>query len=64
MRRAGLITADGTPLVWALRLFGAPVARRVSATELTPAILLRAAPNGIPVGFFGGTPEVLLRLRG
>ena len=64
MRRADLITADGMPLVWALRLFGAPVARRVAGSELTPAILRRAAPNGIPVGFFGGTPEVLVRLRG
>lgn len=64
MRRADLITADGMPLVWALRLFGAPVARRVAGTELTQAILRRAAPNGIPVGFFGGTPEVLDRLRG
>jgi N-acetylglucosaminyldiphosphoundecaprenol N-acetyl-beta-D-mannosaminyltransferase len=64
MRRADLITADGMPLVWALKLFGAPVARRVAGTELTLAILRRAAPNGIPVGFFGGTPEVLDRLRG
>jgi N-acetylglucosaminyldiphosphoundecaprenol N-acetyl-beta-D-mannosaminyltransferase len=64
MRRADLITADGMPLVWALRLFRAPVAMRVAGSELTPAILRRAAPNGIPVGFFGGTPEVLVRLRG
>jgi N-acetylglucosaminyldiphosphoundecaprenol N-acetyl-beta-D-mannosaminyltransferase len=64
MRRADLITADGMPLVWALWLFGAPVARRVAGSDLTPAILRRAAPNGIPVGFFGGTPEVLVRLRG
>lgn len=64
MRRADLITADGMPLVWAQRLLGAPVANRVAGAELTPAILRRAAPNGIPVGFFGGTPEVLVRLRG
>ena len=63
MRRADLVTADGMPLVWALRLLGAPVARRVAGAELTPAILRRAVPNGIPVGFFGGTPEVLVRLR-
>ncbi len=64
MGRADLIAADGMPLVWAQKLLGAPVASRVAGAELTPAILRRAAPNGIPVGFFGGTPEVLIRLRG
>jgi N-acetylglucosaminyldiphosphoundecaprenol N-acetyl-beta-D-mannosaminyltransferase len=63
MGRADLITADGMPLVWAQKLLGAPVASRVAGAELTPAILRRASPNGIPVGFFGGTPEVLARLR-
>jgi N-acetylglucosaminyldiphosphoundecaprenol N-acetyl-beta-D-mannosaminyltransferase len=62
MRRADLVTADGMPLVWALGLLGASVAERVAGAELTPAVLRRAAPNGIPVGFYGGTPEVVARL--
>lgn len=63
MRRADLVTPDGMPLVWALRLLGSPVATRVTGADLTPAILRRAAPNGIPVGFFGGEPRVLHKFR-
>lgn len=63
MRRADLVAPDGMPLVWALRLFGAAQSQRVAGADLTPAILNRAAPNGIPVGFVGGTPQVLERMR-
>jgi N-acetylglucosaminyldiphosphoundecaprenol N-acetyl-beta-D-mannosaminyltransferase len=59
MRRADLVTADGMPLVWALRLLGAKRSGRVAGPDLTPEILQRAAAEGIPVGFYGGTPQVL-----
>lgn len=62
MRRADLVAPDGMPLVWALRLFGTR-SKRVAGADLTPTILNRAAPNGIPVGFLGGTPRVLERMR-
>lgn len=63
MRRADLVTPDGMPLVWALRLLGEERATRVAGADLTPAILRRAAAEGIRVGFYGGTPQVLERLR-
>jgi N-acetylglucosaminyldiphosphoundecaprenol N-acetyl-beta-D-mannosaminyltransferase len=62
MRGADLVTPDGMPLVWGLRLLGVPGATRVYGPELTPAICERAAELGIPVGFYGGTPEALTAL--
>jgi len=60
---ADLVTPDGVPLVWALRWLGLPGATRVYGPTLTDAICARAALLGIPVGFYGGTPDVLDRLH-
>ena len=54
-----LVTSDGMPLVWALRALGLPQAERVYGPDLTPALCAAAASCGVPVGFYGGTPEVL-----
>lgn len=62
MNRADLVTADGMPLVWALRLLGLAGAPRVYGPDLTLAVLESAAKRRIPVGFYGGTPEVLAAL--
>ena len=62
MRRADLVTPDGMPMVWGLRLLGVAGATRVYGPELTPAVCERAAELGIPVGFHGGTPEALTAL--
>jgi N-acetylglucosaminyldiphosphoundecaprenol N-acetyl-beta-D-mannosaminyltransferase len=59
VNRADLVTPDGMPLVWGLRLLGVPDATRVYGPDLTPFVCARAADRGIRVGFFGGTPEVL-----
>jgi N-acetylglucosaminyldiphosphoundecaprenol N-acetyl-beta-D-mannosaminyltransferase len=59
MEDADLVTPDGMPLVWALRLLGVPGASRVYGPDLTPVLCGRAAAAGIPVGFYGSTPEVL-----
>jgi len=63
MNGADLVTPDGMPLVWGLRALGVPHATRVYGPSLTPLVCERAAREGIPVGFYGGTPEVLERLR-
>jgi N-acetylglucosaminyldiphosphoundecaprenol N-acetyl-beta-D-mannosaminyltransferase len=47
-----------------LRALGLRRATRVYGPELTVWILQTAAESGIPVGFLGGTPEVLDRLIG
>jgi len=56
---ADLVTSDGMPLVWGLRLLGVRHARRVYGPDLTPLMCERAAAEGIPVGFYGSSPEVL-----
>src|SRR5689334_10390850 len=59
---ADLVTSDGMPLVWALRLFGVSEATRVYGPTLTVHLLERAAATGVAVGFYGTTPEVLASL--
>lgn len=56
---ADLVTPDGMPLVWALRRLEIPTASRVRGTDLTIAVLSKAAEAGIPVGFYGGDAAVL-----
>jgi N-acetylglucosaminyldiphosphoundecaprenol N-acetyl-beta-D-mannosaminyltransferase len=62
MNGADLVTSDGMPLVWGLRLLGVPGATRVYGPELTPAVLAAAEESGVAVGFYGSTPDVLDRL--
>lgn len=59
---ADLVTPDGMPLVWGLRLLGVAGATRVYGPDLTPAVCALAANHGVPVGFYGGTEHVLERL--
>jgi N-acetylglucosaminyldiphosphoundecaprenol N-acetyl-beta-D-mannosaminyltransferase len=56
---ADLVTPDGMPLVWALRLFGLSHSTQVRGPSLTVDMLGHAAAAGVPVGFYGGTPAVL-----
>jgi N-acetylglucosaminyldiphosphoundecaprenol N-acetyl-beta-D-mannosaminyltransferase len=58
------VTPDGVPLVAALQSLGLPRARRVYGPTLTPRVCERAAELGLPVGFYGGTPEVLEAMTG
>ena len=60
---ADLVTPDGMPLVWALRLLGEPTAERVYGPTLTLHVCKAAADAGIPIGLYGGTPESLKAFR-
>ncbi len=62
LNEADLVTPDGMPLVWGLRLLGARHATRVYGPDLTDRICSWAASNNVPVGFHGSTREVLDRL--
>lgn len=59
---ADLVTPDGMPLVWGLRLLGVDHATRVYGPDLTSSLLGAAETARVPVGFYGGTPTVLARL--
>ena len=56
---ADLITADGTPVVWASRLLGRGLPERVPAIDLFEALLGEAALRGWRVYLLGARPEVL-----
>ncbi len=64
MNAADLVTPDGMPLVWGLRLLGIRTAARVYGPDLTPHLLEAAAREGIPVGFYGATDAILEKLLG
>jgi len=59
MNTADLVTPDGMPLVWGLRVLGLRAASRVRGTNLMEALCDRASDEGLSVGFYGGTPEAL-----
>jgi N-acetylglucosaminyldiphosphoundecaprenol N-acetyl-beta-D-mannosaminyltransferase len=62
MNEADLVTPDGRPLAWALRWLGISTATQVRGTDLTDAVLRRAASEEIPIGFYGSTDRVLTAL--
>ena len=59
---ADLVTPDGMPLVWALRLKGYPNQERVYGPTLMLYLLDAASKAGIKVGFFGSTEKILDKL--
>lgn len=59
-----LVTPDGQPVRWALNvLYRAGLADRVYGPLLTFKVLERMAAEGLPVYFYGSTPETLRLLR-
>lgn len=62
LNAADLVNPDGVPLVWALKLLGNERASRVYGPDCTLAMLQAAEDHGLPVGFYGGSPEVIEKL--
>lgn len=60
---ANWIFADGRPIYWVQRLSGAQAARQVRGADLMWSLLGAAQRSGTPVGFFGGSPQVLAQLQ-
>jgi N-acetylglucosaminyldiphosphoundecaprenol N-acetyl-beta-D-mannosaminyltransferase len=60
---ADLVTPDGVPLVWALRLLGVEGATRVYGPDLMRVLCEMAARESLPIGLYGGTSETLEALR-
>ncbi len=59
VNQAALVTPDGMPLVWALRLFGAKQATRVYGPTLMLHICAAAVSNNLSIGLYGGTEDSL-----
>jgi N-acetylglucosaminyldiphosphoundecaprenol N-acetyl-beta-D-mannosaminyltransferase len=53
---AFLSLADGVPIVWASRLFGAPLPQKLSGSDMVPRLSAFASERGYSVFFLGGTP--------
>lgn len=58
--QAALVFADGRPIFWAQRLFGAGVAQQVRGVDLMLALCREAEAKGLKLGFYGGEDEALL----
>lgn len=63
LRHAALVTPDGIPLVWMLKLMGAKQAQRVAGMDILLATCERAAQAQISIFLLGSTPDVLGRIH-
>lgn len=52
--RAGLVLADGVPVLWAARYLGTPLKEKVSGSDLFPRFCKYAAERGYRLYFMGG----------
>jgi N-acetylglucosaminyldiphosphoundecaprenol N-acetyl-beta-D-mannosaminyltransferase len=59
VNHADLVTPDGMPLVWMMRAKGQRHQSRVYGPTLMLHLMEAAAHQNLPVGFYGGHPEVL-----
>jgi N-acetylglucosaminyldiphosphoundecaprenol N-acetyl-beta-D-mannosaminyltransferase len=57
--RAGLVVADGQPLVWASRALGTPLPARVAGIDLADALAARAQKDGFGVYLLGAQRDVI-----
>ena len=62
VNQADLVVPDGMPMVWMLRRLGHLLEDRVYGPTLTLKLLEAASRQCIPVGFYGGAPDVLAQL--
>jgi N-acetylglucosaminyldiphosphoundecaprenol N-acetyl-beta-D-mannosaminyltransferase len=63
LSQAAIVTPDGMPLVWALRLLGAGQQQRVYGPDWMWAWCDRAAQKGYRLFLYGSQPQTLTRLE-
>jgi len=54
---ANLVLCDGTPLLWASRLLGNPLAERVAGADIVPLLVQLAAKRKYRIFLLGASPE-------
>lgn len=62
LEEADFVITDGMPLKWVLNLLGHKKAERVTAPDVSLLLCERAANEGVPVGFYGASPETIENL--
>ncbi len=55
---AGLVLADGHPVVWASKVLGTPLKELVTGSDIFPALCAHAAARGYTLFFLGGLEGV------
>jgi len=63
VNQADMVTSDGMPLVWMMKLKGGRHQTRVYGPTLMLYVLEAAERENIPIGFYGSSPEVLQLLQ-
>ena len=63
VNNADMITPDGMPLTWGLKLLHGVRQDRVAGMDLLPDLLKEAEQKSIPVYFYGGTEKMLTSIR-
>ncbi len=63
VNQADMITPDGIPLTWGLKLLHGVKQDRVAGMDLLPDLLKEAEDKDIPVYFYGGTENMLSHIR-
>lgn len=61
VNQATWVTADGVPMIWALRALYGIRQERITGLDVLPDLLTEAANHKLSVFFYGSTPEVLDR---
>ena len=59
INNAGIVTPDGQPLVWALRLLYGIQQDRVAGMDLLPDLLKQMEQQNMSAYFYGGTQSML-----
>jgi len=59
VKGADIVTPDGIPVTWALRLLHGIKQDRVAGMDLLPDLLKKAESGFLPVYFYGGTKDML-----
>ncbi len=59
VNNADLITPDGMPLIWAMRLLHGVKNDRVAGMDLLPRLLSISVEKNLPVYFYGGSQKML-----
>lgn len=63
VNNADVITPDGKPITWGLRLMHHQLQDRVAGMDLLPSLLEGACERKVPVFFLGGTERMLERTK-
>ncbi len=63
LKRADLVTPDGVPLVWMLKLMGSVDRNRVAGFDVVMALCLQASVERVGVFFLGSEAAILQQMR-